>query len=53
MSVHLTMGQIVDDYQLVRFLGRGGFGEVWLWRSESVGGNDALKFISGSDPKIL
>jgi serine/threonine protein kinase len=53
ISVHLSTGQILDAYQLVSFLGRGGFGEVWLCRSESMGGNHSLKFISGSDPDLL
>jgi serine/threonine protein kinase len=49
----LEPGQILDGYHLIRFLGRGGFGEVWLCRSEAMGGYHALKFISGGDPDLL
>lgn len=45
MSDHLSEDLILDGYRLVRFLGRGGFGEVWLCRSESMGDYRALKFI--------
>ena len=39
--------QVLDGYRLLRFLGRGGFGQVWLCVSESMGGFHALKFIDG------
>jgi|GEM_PF-682012 len=45
MSSHLSSGQVLDGYHLVRFIGQGGFGEVWLCRSESMGDYRALKFI--------
>jgi len=53
MNSHLTVGQILDGYHLIRFIGRGGFGEVWLCRSESMGDYHALKFISGSDADLI
>ena len=48
MSAPLTSGQILDGYHLVRFIGRGGFGEVWLCRSAAMGDYRALKFIQST-----
>ena len=48
-----TPGLEVDGYRLVRFLGRGGFGEVWLCRSGATASHHAIKFISGADPELL
>ena len=48
-----TPGLEVDGYHLVRFLGRGGFGEVWLCRSGTTASHHAIKFISGADPDLL
>jgi serine/threonine protein kinase len=45
-------GQVLDGYRLVRFLGRGGFGEVWLCQSEAMGSYHALKFIARANHEV-
>ena len=38
-------GETLDGYRTIRLIGAGGFGAVWLCRSEAVGDLRALKFI--------
>lgn len=38
-------GELLDGYRTIRLIGSGGFGAVWLCRSEAVGDLRALKFI--------
>ena len=49
----LTSDIILDGYRLIRPIGRGGFGEVWLCRLEATGEPKALKFLPASDPAQL
>jgi serine/threonine protein kinase len=39
---------LLDGYRLIRPLGRGGFGEVWLCRSEAMGGYHAIKLVTAT-----
>ena len=41
----LHPGETLDGYRLIRPIGSGGFGEVWLCQSDAVGDFRALKFI--------
>ena len=43
----LAPGDLVDHYQVVRLLGRGGMGEVYLARDTKLGRKAALKVVRG------
>jgi len=49
----LAQGHVLDGYRLIRPIGRGGFGEVWLCQLEATGELKALKFISATDADLL
>ncbi len=41
-----------DRYELVRFLGQGGMGKVFLARDRHLGRSVAIKFVRGDDPDV-
>ena len=49
----LTPDLVLDGYRLIREIGRGGFGEVWLCRLEATGEYKALKFLSATNADHL
>jgi serine/threonine protein kinase len=49
----LEENHILDGYRLIRAIGRGGFGEVWLCQLEATQEFKALKFIAATDNDLL
>lgn len=45
----ITGGEILDGYLILRLIGSGGFGQVWLCESQAVGDLRAVKFIPAAD----
>jgi WD40 repeat protein/serine/threonine protein kinase len=48
VSSMLAPGTMVDHYKVVRLLGRGGFGDVYLARDTKLGRKIALKLLNAS-----
>lgn len=46
-------GSSLDGYSLIKKIGEGGFGEVWLSKSDATGAWKALKWISKSSVRHL
>jgi len=49
----LHPGESLDGYRVIRLIGSGGFGAVWLCQSEAMGDFRALKFIPAVDQERL
>ncbi|TSA32668.1 MAG: hypothetical protein D4R65_09100 [Verrucomicrobiaceae bacterium] len=49
----LSPGESLDGYRIIRLIGSGGFGQVWLCQSEALSDFRALKFIPAADPTRL
>lgn len=48
----LELGSHVDGYRILRRIGSGGFGHVFLCQNQAVGDFRALKFIPASSPDL-
>ena len=48
-----AVDEVLDGYRLIRLIGSGGFGDVWLCRMESTGEYRALKFLLQSRVRHL
>ena len=48
----VTSGMRIDRYELIRELGRGGMGAVYLARDTQLGRRVAVKFLQSDDPRL-
>ena len=51
-AVNLVPGTRVDQYELIRELGRGGMGQVWAARDTKLGRRVAIKFLITADRAV-
>jgi serine/threonine protein kinase len=50
-AMGIEVGEVIaGKYELVRRLGRGAMGEVWVARHQTLGENVAIKFLSVTEP---
>jgi serine/threonine protein kinase len=49
----LLPGQSFDGYRLLRPIGSGGFGEIWICETEALGDLRALKFVASAHSERL
>lgn len=52
LSVTLTTGDRVGKHELIRFVGKGGYGQVWLAKDHHIAREVAVKFLDESDATI-
>jgi serine/threonine protein kinase len=48
----MKIGDDIHGYQLIRPIGRGGFGEVWLAWSKTEKHHYAIKFLAAENPNV-
>ena len=52
-SIDLSKDRVIDRFELIRELGRGGMGQVFLARDTTLGRRVAIKFLLHDDPTFV